>query len=211
MAFTDGDVTEIAIRGVWLGQAWYNVWQYELNLPAEGMTAADLGEAWWNHVKGTYRAIAINNQTGVFQSVLVKSLESLVGDAGEFPIPIGEGAGTRTPPTDLTIQPSFLAAGVRLSVGTRLTRPGQKRFAFLTEEDSAQNALGSAFNGLVNTHMNLMSAPMILGVPALLTELLPVVVRKDATGVAVLHQDITGFVINPNVTSQVSRKIGRGI
>jgi len=59
--------------------------------------------------------------------------------------------------------------------------------------------------------MLVMAAGMILGAPAALVQLDPIVTRKDATGAVTAHQPVTGFLIASQVTSQVSRKPGRGV
>lgn len=211
MAFNVGDIVEISISGDWQAQRWFNIWQYEVSVVAGSDTAADIGEAWWNHVKTTYRALAATIITQAFLNVSVKTLESLVGDYGNFPIPAGERVGTRASGGLGDYLPSFSGAGVRLAVATRLTRPGQKRFPFLMDLDSDANALGSAFNALLVTHMNVMDSTMVLGAPAALATLNPVVVSKFPNGLQEVWQPVTGYAVNPNITSQVSRKVGNGI
>jgi len=211
MAFALEEIIEIAISGIWAGETWSNVWHYQGIGAIAGLDAVAVGEAWWNHVKSTYRALAVSSQGGAFNSVLVKSITHLDGEYGEFPVPTAERVGTRTPPTNGQLLPSSNAAAVRLSVASRVTRPGQKRFTFLVEDDTSSNDIQSAFLALLQTHMSVMAANMLLGAPALAAELDPIVLRKGVDGSVGAFQPITGFFRNGSVSSQVSRKAGRGI
>lgn len=211
MGFSNGDRVEISIRGTWLDQAWFNVWQYRVGAAVALVTAEQLGEAWWNHVKTTYRAIAPDTVTTCFQSVLVKSLESPTGDYGEYSIPFAEADGTRSPSGIGDPLPSYTGIGVRLSVGTRATRPGQKRLTFLYEADQSANVLAAGITAAAVALMDVMIVEMVLGSPAATMTLQPVVVRKDVAGMATVDQDITSYAINPYISSQISRKRGHGI
>lgn len=211
MALAAGEIIEVSIRGNWLAQAWFNVWQYEVGVTLPGENAAQVAQAWWNHVKSTYRALAPNLADVYFSSVICKSLDSPTGDYAEYAIPPAEQNGTRAVGAGGDALPSFLGAGVRLAVGTRVTRPGQKRFNFLYEGDVVQQTLVGPYITLINAHMAVMSVTMVLGAPIATATLNPVVVRKGIDGMAVADQPVTGFALNTFVTSQVSRKRGRGI
>jgi hypothetical protein len=146
----------------------------------------------------------------MFQTVKVRELDSLTGDYGEFAIPGADAAGTRAPSTPGDALTPFVALGVRLGVATRVTRPGQKRFAGFCEADIQGPQFTSSVTTAANLLMALMRADMTLGAPAALTTLDPVIVRKDLTGLPVVSQPITSHIVNLYVTTQNTRKFGRG-
>lgn len=211
MGVVEGHIYELSLKGVFAGVQTYNVFQYESVATDITISGADLAEAWWNHIKTVTRALYLASWAGVLSSVLAKDVTDPTGAYGEYGIPVGESAGTRADPVAAMPLPSFNAVGVRFSVGTRVTRPGQKRLSVLTESDSDGQLLGATMTGLVEAWADVMTAPMLLGVPALALNILPVVARKNAAGVVTASQMVTGYVVNPRITSQVSRKFGRGV
>lgn len=210
MAIPVGALLEISNVGELFGNEVRNVWQYEVTTSAPSITAAHVAEAWWNHVKAVLRGIPTTNIGGSFRSVEVRELNNPTGALGSYGIPSSEWAGTRTPGTEAQILMPFSAVGVRLDVGTRVTRPGQKRFAGLVEGDQNSGEVQAGVRNAVITAMTLMIASMTLGAPAATMTLKPVVVRKDALGAVTAQQSITSYTINPYVTSQNTRKFGRG-
>lgn len=210
MAITTGSRISVALKMILGGQVAYNIWDYNVLEIVGTPTAGHYGEGWWNHVKATYRALQLSSSGATFQSVRVTELGSSTGEYGEFAIPAGEQAGTRTAPTDADSMPTFTAVGVRLAVGTRVTRPGQKRFGFLTQNDVLGNDLQTGFNTLLVALMNVMVVNMTLGAPAAGVVLVPQVVGLNPDGSVRASQLVTGYAINQKVTSQVSRKFGRG-
>lgn len=189
-----------------------NVWTYRVVGSLAGTpTATQVGEAWWNHVKAAYRALASTAFLGAFQSVRVREMFNSSGALGEYPIPLAEQAGTRTPPTQGEGMPLFNAAAARLTVATRATRPGQKRFPFLLEQDSSGNQLQAAFAALVNTLLIAAEGEIVLGAPvATMTIQSEIISKSDNPETLIEAQDTTGYVIATNVSSQLSRKLGRG-
>jgi hypothetical protein len=146
----------------------------------------------------------------VFRSVRVRELNSPTGDYAEFAIPPAERVGTRANPAGMDLLPPYVASGVRLVVGTRATRPGQKRFPFLVESDQSNGALGGHMFPIISVLMNAVDSDFTLGAPAALTELRPIVTRKDAQGNVLAAQPWTTYLINTFVTTQNTRKYGRG-
>lgn len=211
MALSLNEVIEIGVRCRWLGQEVMNVWQYVVLSPPVPANVAQVLEAYWNHVKTTYRAIVPTSGGNVFESLTLKSLTYPLGDYGEFAIPLAERAGTRAVGTEPQALPPFNAVGVRLTVATRATRPGQKRFPFMVELDNANGSVQNSIATPVNAHMAVMVEEMLLGAPAATTNLGPIVVRKFANGAVNTTQPVTGYVTNLNVTTQNSRKIGKGV
>lgn len=211
MAIVDGSLIEITLNMVQLAQQSALVFQYEVVGIAPGVTPVQIAEAWWSDVKASTRALAQTALFGLpFRTVVIRELNNPAGDYATFDIPPAEQGGTRTTGSGEAMPP-FNAVGVRLVVGTRTTRPGQKRLPFLTEGDNLSGALGAGMVGLVQTWAANQTALIDLGAPAALTGLQPIVTRKDAQGFVTAWQPVTGYLINPNITSQNSRKIGRGI
>jgi hypothetical protein len=211
MSFSASHI-EIILRYTCLSQNCQTARQYTWDGAAIATaTPAALGEAWWNHVKTAWRALATPNVSNAqFMSVLVREVGGGLA-YGEYAIPPGEQQGTR-PLTGLgETLPSFMSAGVRLTVSSGVTRPGQMRVPFVTEGDVAGQALSAGFITLVNTLADLYDAPNTLGAPTATGVITPNVVRYGANNdLIAASQPIVGHVTNPNVTTQVSRRIGHG-
>lgn len=210
MALENGSLIEIVHVGALFSQQVMTVWDFEVISITGATSAIAVAEAYWNHIKTTWRAMCVTSNGQQTLTLRVRELNNPVGEYAEFDIPSGEQAGTRTPPTQGELLPPFVAAGARLTVSTRTTRPGQKRIPNLVESDNLNGALQSAMKALVQAYLNVATFPMVLGAPAALTELSPIVCRKNAAGLVTAHQPITGYLVNNNITSQNTRKIGRG-
>lgn len=211
MAIGIGVPLKIVIRGQWQGQVFNNICWYETD-GAAFLTAdaVGVGEAFWNDIKTVWRAAMATTAELTTTSILV-SEPGPTGAFGEFAVPPDEQQGTRTV-SPLTFPPSFNAAGIRLTVATRTTRPGQKRIVGACEQDITGNTLVAGYITLLNNLAPKFAEPIILGAPVATGVLTPIVTRVASIGGAVLaSQPVTGWVTNPNATSQVSRKIGRGV
>lgn len=211
MAIDGGDRIQITLRQQYGVEDILSVWSYEVEGTFTPGTAAEIGNAWWNHVKATYRALVRASAGFTFNAVVVRSLTDPLGDLGEWAIPSGEQQGTRTGVDTSEFMPPFVSVGVRLTVANRTTRPGQKRYAGILEADSDGGIVNSAYRTLLNSNLAVMTAPMILGAPIAGMTLIPFVVGLNADGSIRAAQEITGSVVNNYITSQVSRRFGRGI
>jgi len=211
MALTVDSKLEISLRMLVQGQVMLNVFDYQVFVLSPGTTAVGIAQAWWNDVKAVYRGLAYTSYVTPFQSVRIRQLDDPAGVYAEYSIPAAEQGGTRTISGSDDFMPPFAACGVRFTVGSRVTRPGQKRLPFVTEVDQNAGVLQTAFLALVETWAAHMQAPMVLGAPAALTEIHYEIMRVDASGVPIAAQEVLGHVINANVTTQNTRKIGRGI
>lgn len=211
MAGISGDLCTISLRYRFQGQLCQNTQHYGFSTAVAGtVTAANIGEAWWNHVKGAWRALIVNDPSFTFDSVAVEELGGGL-NFGEYGIPAGERAGTRPLGSLGAWLPSFVAVGTRLTVATRVTRPGQKRFPGVTEGDSEGGTIAAAFKSLVEAVAVHYASPITLGAPALAEGLYPVVARYAVGNpVPIAFQPVTGYVVNSVTTSQVSRRFGRG-
>lgn len=174
-------------------------------------TPETLGEAWWNHYKDAWRDLANTNVLNAqFLAVRVREVGGGLVQ-GEYAIPTGEQAGTRDTSGLGAISPSYEAVGVRLTVASGVTRPGQMRVGFLCDADSNGNQVSSTFQELASDLADLYSQPNTLGAPVATGVITPVVARfgVDSNTIAA-SQPISGFVVNPFITSQVSRRYGHG-
>lgn len=210
MALVDAHIS-MTLRYVYLGQQCENVFMYFTEGAVFlGVNIVQVAEAWWNDVKTVIRAAA-PNQAGIvaFNSVVGRNLVD-GGELGEFAIPSGERLGTRGASGDGNYLPSFVAGAIRLTVGNTSTRPGQKRFPFLEDLDNSNNVLGAGYFGVLEAIGAHIDGPLTLGSPVVAGVLQPVVGGTVVDGFPTVYQDVIGHVTNPNVSSQVSRKLGRG-
>ncbi len=176
-----------------------------------GVNAVQVAEAWWNDIKTDFRAM-VGTPTDVarIQSVVCRNLV-VGGELGEYAIPVGEQAGTRSFAGLADAAPSFVNMGFRMTVGNTTTRPGQKRFPFLWEGDMERNRILDPMLALLETFAAHVDSPLTLGAPVAAGVLQPVVGGTiDADGFPTVYQDVVGHLINTNITSQVSRKLGHG-
>lgn len=210
MAFENGDIIELQIIGLTTSGEYRNVWHYRIdNGAAPTISAANLAEAWWNHIKTAYRAAIAVAYGDFFQRVRCESMMSPTGDAGDFAIPAAEQPGSRTNPAGEQ-GPRFLSAAVRLNVETRLTRPGQKRIGLLYEADFTGDGLSTTYQALALAIPNAMLPQITLGAPALGMNIVPVVARVPLTLPVVTYQDWTSAEVSARVATQNTRKLGRG-
>ena len=211
MAIQVGDFLRVMLRGIVGGVQVQNVWAYRVVSEPGGVEAAHVGQAWWNHVKNAYRPVATTGYTTAFQLVRVEQLGVPDGYFGEYAIPAGEQAGTRATAGDATVA-SFVAVGVTLNVGTRVTRAGSKRLWGAGEGDLSGQYFGAAILGEAVLCMDACVGELTLGAPAALAMLQTVVARVNpSTGLVTASQDVIGHTVRSEVTSQVSRKLGRGV
>ena len=211
MAIVPDSLIEISNVGTAFSSQVRNVWQYRVESTIFGMTPATIAEAWWNHVKSVMRALPVTSYAELFQTVQVRELNNPTGEYGDYAIPTGEWAGTRTPPAQGELMPPFCVAAMRLTVGSRLTRPGQKRFTGLVEGDQASGILSASVITLLNNIGNVVTAPIVLGAPAATVSLTPIIVKKAAGGSVISHQEITGYLVSNRVSTQNTRKYFRGV
>lgn len=207
MALNLGDLIEFTLKQSYTGANIYNVFLYKVTGFTVAPEPATLAEAWWNHVKAQWRALILSATTGYFLSITAKDPTDPTGFLAEYAIPVGEQGGTRSAPTAAESTPTFVATGVRYTVGTRVTRPGQKRFFGAREADLNGNDFLSTWLSIVDPLASRLASEATLGAPELAAVIQPVVGRRSPAGLVIAHQDITGYVLSPKVTSQVSRKV----
>lgn len=202
---------KIAIRGRFLAQQ-VEVVQWYRPTGAAFLTATPdgVGEAFWNDIKTVWRGLFVESVALLTESIFVSEPGSS-GAYGEYPVPTAEQQGTRVISTPGSFMPPYTAIGVRLTVGTRTTRPGQKRFWGMVEADNSDGIAGSNLYDATEAAAEKFSSVITLGAPVATGTLTPEIVRINrATGDIVAYQDVTGFLVNTELTTQNSRKFGRG-
>lgn len=210
MAFSLSDIVELQLVGETTAGQFRNVWHYVLStLPSPTMSASNLAEAWWNAVKPGYRNATAIGFGAVYKTVKCRSMMSATGDAGDYAIVTADQTGVRATPAG-DQEPRFLAAGVRLVVGSRLTRHGHKRIFGLYEADCNGDQITAAYSNLVLGIAQQQLPSMVLGAPALTQTLIPVVIHFDGTYPVTTWQPWTSVLVADNVTTQLTRKLGRG-
>lgn len=210
MAFS-ATYIEITLRYIFLGQNCQTARIYSWDgASIAAASAAQVGEAWWNHYKDAWRAIPVNSLSEVrFTTVIVREVGGSLS-YGEYAIPVEEQSGDRSSGEGGYL-PSYAAVGCRLTVGSTVTRPGQLRIPFLLEGDVTLNDVEADFLTLCEPLATLYSQANIMGAPIATGVLQPSVVTYGADNNTVdAGQDVIGFALNPYVTSQVSRRRGHG-
>lgn len=202
----------ITIRYVYLGQECENVqWYFGGGAVFVTATMPEILAAYWENVKDAWHAI-------MFDSLAFNSINSILGVAvggdeeyAEFPIPLDERVGDKASGTYGTPLPGTLAGAVRLTVGTRETRPGQKRAPFIGEAQIAGNDLDPTYLTQLADWGDTFSQSLTLGAPAATAILIPVITHFEGDPIALTAwQDVTGKIVSPYASSQVSRKRGHG-
>ena len=209
MPLVSGNVLRLTVSGASDGQILNNVWFVRMGFVSDpGITAVNVAEAWWNHVKAAYRGIATTGWAQAYINVAVEQVNVAAGEYGNYPIPLAEQAGTRSPgasPGSVNTN-TFTGVGMRLNVGTRLTRPGQKRFWGLSENDLTGNGLEAGVVTAANVLGAILDDNIVLGAPAALSELRHVIRQTGPDEAVMPVQNITSASVSTRVRSQVSRR-----
>lgn len=212
MAIVPGTHLEIQIRFTYLSQKCMSRIMYEAQGAA--FVTADVVqvlEAYWNDIKTVWRALhSTSAAVGTTDELFGRELDGAGGYA-TYAIPTGERVGTRSAGDDGEWVAPFVDGGIRLTVGTNVTRPGQKRIPFVREADMIGNEFDSAYLTLLDNLAPKFSNFIVLGAPVAAGVLQPVVGGTIVDGIPTIFQDVVGHVVNGDLTSQVSRKKGRGI
>lgn len=209
MAIAAGDIYQMTVQGTILGETVANVWYLQVaSIGAGGIDATNLAEGWWNHIKTSYRAVAVTNHTTAYQNILAEQCGTGTREFGVYPVPIAEQGGTRSNGSGGGAEslPSFTAIGMRLNVGSRLTRPGQKRLWGLAEIDQNANQLQASAYGAADALGMTMRGTLTLGAPAALVDVFHVIRKTAPLDHVSVVQPITTTSVSRTVRSQVSRR-----
>jgi hypothetical protein len=203
---------KITLRYVYLGQECENIqWYFGGGAVFVTATMPEILAAYWAHVQAAWHAI-------MYDDLAINSMNSILGEAvggdldyAEYPIPEADRVGTKTVAEYGQPLPGTLAGAVRLTVGTRQTRPGQKRAPFIGEADINGNDLHPSYTDLLSDWGLTFSEQITLGAPAATAVLIPVITTFSGDPPALADwQDVTGQIVNLYASSQVSRKRGHG-
>lgn len=193
------------------GSAVQNVWSTMCDGTFGSVDMAAVAEAYWAHISSEFRGLYLALLGDVFVGLKYEDQTDQTGAFGEYAITGASRVGTRTIGVATDPAANFLACGLRLTVGTRATRPGQKRLFGLTEYDIGTNTIVGPYLTAAAAVGQVLADTATLGIPAAGVELRTVICRTDETGAILAHQDVTGYVVNTVLTSQRSRRLGHGI
>lgn len=210
MPVTAADL-KIVLRGSFLGQE-VEVVQWYRPLGAAFLTATPegVGEAYWNDIKTAWRACHVASSEDTTTSIFV-SEPGAGGAYGEYAVPAGEQSGTRSATGLGDFMPPYVTVAMRQTVATRTTRPGQKRFWGALEGDNTNGALQAALKALVETLAAKFDSTITLGSPVATGTLDPEIVRLAGVPATVTaRQDVAGHLVAAQLSTQNSRKKGRG-
>lgn len=205
------EVIKVQVRGLLMGQRVENI-QWYVPTGAAFLTAeaAGVAEAYWNDIKTLWRGFHVASPADTTLSVFVSEPGS-DGAYGEYAIPTGEQQGTRDATGAGQLLPPTNSVGVRLTVASRVTRPGQKRFWGVWEGDNEYGVLQPALYAAADALAVKFSDNITLGSPVATGVLIPVIVHNDPiTGEYVSRQEVVGHAVSTYISTQNSRKFGRG-
>lgn len=207
-----GSNLKVSLRGLIQGQKWQVGCWYTIGGAAFlTATPVGVGEAYWNFMKTAWRALQYNTVDMTTLEVFVEE-PGVSGQYGTFAVPSGEQKGTRALAGGYYLCPPFDAYGIRQTVGSRVTRPGQKRIPGIGTQDINTGDVISTTQTLLAAATAQFTAVVTLGSPVATGLMTPAVCRINPTTREILAQQaVTGYIINNHVTSQVSRKAGRGV
>jgi len=204
-----GDVYELVDDQRQDGQVIQNRWMYRLDTPVVGNAAEFLSDTWITNVLPKIVAFQDNALTHV--GVIVKNLFNDTEEHTELVSVAGTAADSVLPP--------FNAVGFRQIGNNASINDGAKRFGGINEGAMSE---GVITNTATITALTALAVQMALGLPVGLDAdaFIPVIVGSilDGTsyrlpenaGEATLSE-IIGALFNIDVTSQTSRKKGRGV
>lgn len=211
MVLVPGGLLAIELRYTYLQQRCLTRQLYQMQGAA--FVTADpiqVAEAYWDNIKTLWRSMfSTASIVNTLDSVFVREIGNAEQYA-EYAVPSGETVGTRAAGNDGEWLPSFVVAAVKLTVGSSVTRPGQKRLVPLRRGDVTDNLLATAQKTLVDNVAAIFSTDRNLGAPVATGILSPVIGGTVIDGDPTVFQFVTGKVTSSFVSSQISRKIGHG-
>lgn len=213
------DVYEVVDVGELYGQEQLNVYFYEQRaalVPIGGNTAQFLASAWADQILPVVRSC--QGDDFLHTEVRVRNLFN-ASDAGSVVTAVRGNGGNGTSET----MPGFNAAGLQLKTDNPAVRPGAKRIGGLSENAAADGVFSGPVLTALNNLADALPVPITGGVIIADDVFFPVVVKRvrsgeaggytyrlpESQGATVLGT-IVEVLINLVVTSQVSRKIGKG-
>lgn len=209
MPFSAGDHIRVILRQTYLTQQVINVLHYEM-VDTGTLSAAAAAQAWWDDVKAAWRGATTTSIQ--FDRVDVYDNDNPLGEFGSYPIPSAERGGTYG---TNDFSPN-IAAGFKLAVGNRTTKPGALRVAgmrsdgiddggnWLSSQVTVLNALGNAIEAFRPGAAGTIGGVLVVyGAPHGPSTRYPA--RETA-----VYNPVLDVVLAPYMTTQNTRKYGRG-
>lgn len=207
MTILTGDIVEIIDEQTYDGQQVLNRYFYEvMTIDATiDPTPALIAEEWWTLVQTDLLA---TQNDGVVHTQIRAEVRTGDLEYGQYVIPSGDGTGVLACSGDY-LSP-FIAYGIGLTGASRITRPGSKRVVGACEDHIEDyGVLNSSIFGAVEAFADQITATLFGG--GLGTTSLRPIIWRPPTGVALgVVNPITGYIVNPVLTTQNTRKRGRG-
>lgn len=201
---TNGQIIEIVDRQSLQPDVALNVYHYRLSSGILEISAATIAEVWWLDCNTVIRTLQTEGLKHL--RVTARNLDNLA-DYGEYNVPPEEQSGI-VATTDAQARQS--AYGVTFRGAEVTTRPGGKRIAGVPEGASGDwGLLIPSFLEALTEYAEHMSSNINSITPAFVLEPVLVGLPNDDRPTRV-ENDIATFVVNPYVTTQNTRKIGRG-
>lgn len=205
MTVSNNSILQIIDHQVYDGQEVLNTYFYEIDTSIFAPTAAAVAEKWWGDVKTVIR----NCQGSPLQHVRVSVEELDAGhDYGEFIIPTIEQFGLQTGANPMSSNTAF---SITFRPTARTVRPGGKRIAGCDE--SFSGSFGLITSGMVSllndygAHMVSQINIVVGGAYVLTPKIVGFPTPSRGARIAV---DMQGYVVNPYISTQNTRKHGRG-
>lgn len=206
MAINDGDLFAVKFCQKVLGKDVCMVWTITTENPSGVVDIKDVAE-WIRDTIGPLLFTAQSNSV-VGGTLVVENLTDGLTFA-EVPL-VGQGS------LEGDISPAFVAAGIKLTRTNKLTRSGSKRIPGMVE---AVITNGQFTPGFITGNLEPLAAALAEPHYAVLgtgenVQIQPVIIgrKQDPPGSGRYTWDlnrvqaVSGWTVNPNVTSQVSRK-----
>lgn len=204
-----GDVYQLVDEQVCQEQRILNVYFYRLDTPVVGNAAQMLTASFIDEVLPDICAVQVSGL--VHNSVKAVNLfdeseahEEIISEAGTY--------------TSADTMPNFNAIGIRLVGDNAAVRSGAKRYGGVSEDAATNGVLDQT---AMLTALAALAVQLAAGLPIGLDvdALIPVIVQRILVGTeytlpttqaAAVLSEITDALFNVDVTSQTSRKKGRG-
>lgn len=198
-----GDVLQILFEQELLGQVIRNVFGYVVSVADPAATMEDVADRMIIEIGD----VQLTFQNNAVNAVLctAKNLDN----PDEFQEVAWVGSGGHA--SDGPVLPSYVAAGFKLLRGDVDTRNGSKRVAGIGEDVVSNNDWDGSVGPAVLTYVDALAATIFI-TPSTM-EIMPVIIGRDP----ITGQPDTGRIApvieaqaNPQITTQNSRKAGRG-